>query len=105
MLGTRGEHQQKLGVGIHFLVTGRQQQFANPLGQRCTAGLAGQHDIQARGAQVLGEVLAIGALARAFGTFQGDKQAAHRQSLQLIIAGRFLRWPAPVAQAQAQAQG
>jgi hypothetical protein len=39
------------------------------------------------GAQALGQVFAIGAFTSAFRTFQGNKQASHKQSLIKFIAG------------------
>ena len=118
MLGTGGKHQQQLSVGTHGFIAGRQQQLANLFSQRCAAGFAGQNHIDTRFAQTLSQILAVSALARAFGAFQGNKQASHRQlSLINVIAGLALvaqrvpvrrqapgQWPV-LPQAPARVQG
>ncbi|EST17035.1 hypothetical protein EDP1_3867 [Pseudomonas putida S610] len=81
VLSACSEHQQKLGIGVHHLIARRQQQLTNLFSQWRAAWLAGQHHVQALLAQPGSQVLPVGALARAFGAFQCNKQAAHKQSL------------------------
>ncbi len=78
VLCARGKHQQQFGVGTHGFITGSQQQFANALGQRSAARLAGQQYLNALRAQLCRQVFAIGTFASTFRTFKGDKQASHR---------------------------
>ncbi|MET3717204.1 hypothetical protein ABMD26_003452 [Pseudomonas sp. PvP001] len=73
VLGPRGEHQQQFGIHAHGFIAGCQQQFTDTFGQRRTARFAGEYDVQPTGAQTLGQVFAIGALARAFRPFQGNE--------------------------------
>ena len=75
MLRPRRENQQQLGIRGHRLVTWAQQQFANAFGQRCATGLAGQAYRHTLLTQTLRKVLAVGALAGAFRSFQGDEHA------------------------------
>jgi len=73
MLAAPREHQQGLGVEPHGLV---QQQFAQFLGQRRAAGLAGLHHVQSGFAQPGHEPFQVRALARAVHALERDEAAA-----------------------------
>ncbi|MNM78836.1 hypothetical protein D3C81_907540 [compost metagenome] len=88
MLSAGSEYQQQFGIGRHRLVAGRQEQFAHTLRQWRAAGLAGQQDFHAMLAQATGEVVAVGALARAFGAFEGNEQAGHAALLLVCAIAR-----------------
>ena len=73
VVGTRGEHQQQFAVVAHAVGVVAEQQFADPFGERCPAGLAGYDDPSAGGLEMRADELEAGRLPGALAAFQGDE--------------------------------
>src|SRR5690606_7395209 len=77
VLGPGGEHEQQLGVGVHWLLMQAQQHLTDALGQRGTARLAGNQRVAAAFPQGLGKDLEVGGFAGAFRSLERDEQSTH----------------------------
>ena len=81
VLRARGEHQQQFGFGRRRLVRRIEQQGADLLRQRRTAGFARAHDFAAAGFEFGAQRLEDGGLARAFATFEAEEARVLRHCL------------------------
>jgi hypothetical protein len=89
--GAGGEHEQQLACRWHRLGGSLEQQLAQTLRARRTAGLARDDYLAAGRPQPGGGPVDLGALTQAFATLEGDESAVHSMPPGRFRAGRGTR--------------